>query len=80
MKANLLTTIALLTTFAVPTLADTAIFPGADATACDAAQFTPVYSDDGATVLYWNNPTCAYAGSGQPNPAVLHPEDEDRGF
>ena len=56
MKTIYLTTIAMLTIFAVPALADT--FPGAAATGCDVDRFTPIYSGDGETVLYWNNPTC----------------------
>lgn len=62
MKVNLLTTIALLITFAVPALAET--FPGANAAPCDPDKFTPVYGGDGTTVLYWLNPTCTSVGSG----------------
>lgn len=69
-----LTILALLTTFAVPALAET--FPGAEATACDPARFTPVYSGDGATILYWLNPTCPNGQGGMDanHPAFERPE------
>lgn len=72
MKTLILTTaLALIGTAA---LADAPAFPGADATPCDASQFTPIYGEDGTTVLYWNNPTCAAVGSGTSIFQV--PEDE----
>lgn len=64
MKAIYLTTLALLATFAVPAIAETPTFPGAEATGCDPDKFTPIYSEDGTTILYWNNPTCPSVGSG----------------
>lgn len=69
MKTMLLTTTAL-AAFALPALADTApVLPGAAATACDPAQFTPIFGKNG-DVLYWNNPTCP---NGQGGMDPTHP-------
>lgn len=43
-------------------MADT--FPGAAVSGCDPEKFVAIYSDDGETILYWNNPTCPAVGSG----------------
>lgn len=84
MKTIYLTILALLTTFAFPALAET--FPGAEATACDPARFTPVYGADGATVLYWLNPTCPNGQGGmdpdhpafeRPLPVIEEPGDDE---
>lgn len=78
MKLTTILTAALLGGVALPTLAfaDAPVFPGAAATPCDPERFTPIFGKDGATVLYWNNPTCVYGGSDAPNPTeVSEPVD-----
>jgi hypothetical protein len=71
MQKTLILTAALIGGIALPGLALADAPKGAAATSCDPDAF--VLNSLGQ----WNNPTCVYGGSGQPNPAVLHPEDEE---
>lgn len=66
-------TLALLAALSTPALAAT--FPGAEATGCDPAQFTPIYGADGATILYWLNSTCpnGQGGMDPDHPAFRKP-------
>lgn len=52
----ILTTAATIAAIAFPAFADAPA--GASAAPCDITQFTPIMSEDGQRVLYWNNPTC----------------------
>lgn len=56
--------------FALPAAADAAFPPSKPkgwqglelAYKCDPARYTPILSNDGTRVLYWNNPTCVMPG------------------
>jgi hypothetical protein len=78
MKANLLTTIALLTTFAMPAMSGPLFFlpdhepNGWRDTGCDEAANVEIIGKNG-NVLYLNNPTCPN-GQGGMDPAADEPE------
>ena len=52
----ILTTAATIAAIAFPAFADAPA--GAASLPCNINAWTPIMSDDGQTVLYWNNPTC----------------------
>lgn len=53
---HILSTTAIIAALASTAFADAPA--GAASANCDITQFTPIMSEDGQRVLYWNNPTC----------------------